>query len=322
MNRHMCCSLKIDNHQGLIFPSSIVPISGTITIELENKQDSYEILILDKNSNEVLRKPLRSDESNTPPETSFTWDLKSKSNCYVESGCYTISLVGTSNELKEIEGASTECKVIDTRSILSITRSFKRSHTFTPNAPQTLFSTYFDILEDIQGMIIERLENNQFDEPYFVACITAGFIQEIADDLQNQSKSYMLDLIAEFQLKNSLSEQQIKTARLSLWALFDFLINYISDMEDRARANAMAKCGQCHLTQNDKTQIVSSLVLAIYPYCKTIIFPTNVIGSGIEKIVEGMIKFGIRYVSTKHINKSISMSETLLSGNSCDILTQ
>jgi hypothetical protein len=318
----MYCPLKIDNNHGLIFSSSITPISGTVNIELKNKLDSYEILILDKNSNEILRKSLRrSDESNAFLETSFTWDLKSKSNSFVESGCYIISLIDTSNELKEIECCSIECKVVDTRNILSITRSLKRSHTFTPDAHQTLFSIYLDILEDIQGVILERLENNRFEEPYFVACITACFIQEIADDILNQSKSRILALIAEFQSKNSMPEQQIKkTARLSLSALFDFLINYMSDTEDHVRANAMAKCGQRHLTQNDKAQIVSSLVLAIYPHCKTIIFPKNVIGSIAEKIIEGIIKFGIKYVSTKHVNKSISICQTLPLGNSCDVV--
>jgi len=307
----MYCPLKIDNNHGLIFSSSITPISVTVNIELKNKLNSYEILILDKNSNEILRKSLRSDESNTLLETSFTWDLKSKSNSYVESGCYIISLIDTSNELK---CCSIECKVVDTRNILSITRSLKRS---TPNIPRPLFSIYFDIIEDIQGVILERLKNNRFEEPYFVACITACFIQEMADDIQNQSKSRILDLMAEFQSKNSMSE---KTTRLSLWALFDFLINYMSDMEDCLRANAMAKCGQCHLTQHDKAQIVSSLVLAICPHCKTIIFPNNVIGSIAEKIIEGIIKFGIKYVSTKHVNKSISICQTLPLGNSCDVV--
>jgi len=307
----MHCPLKIDNNHGLIFSSSITPISGTVNIELKNKLSSYEILILDKHSNEILRKSLRS-ESNTFLETSFTWDLKSRFDSYVESGCYIISLIDKSNEIKEIECCSIECKVADTRNILPITRSLKRS--------QTLLSIYSDIIEDIQGIILERLKNNRFEEPYFVACITACFIQEIADDIQNESKSHFLDLIAEFQSKHSISEQQVKTARLSLWALFDFLINYMSDMEDHVRANAMAKCGQSHLTQNDKAEIVSSLVLGIYPHCRTIVFPKNVIGSIVEKIIEGIIKLGIKYVSTKHVNKSISICQTLPLGNSCDVV--
>jgi len=209
--------------------------------------------------------------------------------------------------------------VVDTRKILSIARSLKHSQTFPRDAPPTVFSIYFDIIEDIQGKILERLQNNLFEDPYFVTCTTTCFIQDIADDIQNYSSNF-LDRIAEFQSKHSMSEQQIKTATLGLRALFDFLINYMSDMEDHVRANAMAKCGQCRLTRNDKAQIVSSLASAIYPYCKTIIFPKNTVGGVLEKIVERIIKFGIKYVSTKHINKSISISQTLPLGNSCDVM--
>ena len=304
----MHCPLKIDNNQGLIFSSSITPISGTV--DLKNNLDYYEILISDVNSNEILRKSLRLDEPDA--KTSFIWDLKSKSDSYVKSGCYVISLIDTS---KEIECCSIECKVVDTRNILPITRSLKRFHTL--NDPQALTSTYFGIIEDIQVEILERLKNNRFEEPYFVACITASFIQEIADDMQSQSSRF-LDLILNFQSKNPKSEQQ--TARLGLRALFDFLINYMADTEDHVRANAMAKCGQRHLTQNDKAQIVSSLVLAIYPHCKTMIFPKNAVGSIVEKVAEGIIKFGIRYVSAKHVNRSISICQTLPLGNPCDVV--
>lgn len=285
-----------------------------------SKCDSYAILISDKNSNEIARKPLRLDKSNPAPETSFTWDLKSNSKSYVESGCYTISLIDTSNVLEEIECCPAECNVVDTRNILPITRSLTHSCTITPEVPQILFSIYFDLLADIQDRILERLKDNQFEEPYFVACLTACFIQEIADDIQKQSKSQFVDLITEFQSKDPMSEHQIKTGRLGLWALFDFLINYMSDAEDYVRASAMARCGQCHLTQNDKAQIVSSLVLAIYPHCKTIIFPKNAIGWIIEKITEVIIKLGIKYVSTKHVNKSISICQTLPLGNPCEIV--
>lgn len=210
--------------------------------------------------------------------------------------------------------------MVDTRSILSIARSLKHSDTFIPNATQTVLSIYFDIIEDIQEKILERLQNNLFEEPYFVACITACFIQDIADDIQNHSRSNFLDRIAEFQSKNPMSKQQIKTTRLGLQELFDFLINYMSDIEDNMRANAMAKCGQCYLTQNDKAQIVSSLVSAIYPHCKTIVFPKNTVGNALDKTVEHIIKFGIKYVSTKHINKSISICQTLPLGDCCDVI--
>jgi hypothetical protein len=107
-------------------------------------------------------------------------------------------------------------------------------------------------------------------------------------------------------------------ARLGLLTLFDFLVNYMSDLEDHVRADAIARCGQRNLTPNDKTQIVSSMVLAIYPYCKTITFPKNAIGSIGEKIYEYTIKFGIKYLCTRRINRSIAISRALRSGNLLD----
>ena len=307
--------LKVDNENGIIFSSSVIPIAGTVNMDSGNKLGSYEILISDKNANEIFRKSI----TNSTIEGSFTWDLKSKANSYVQSGCYTLSLIDVSNESETIECCSVKCRVVDTRNILPITRSLKHSHINTPNN-QALLSIYFDIIGDIEYLILERLGNNRFQEPYFVACITACFVQAIADDIQNQSKSHFLDRIAEFQSKHSVSEQQTKNIGLGLWTIFDFLVNYMSDLEDHARADAMAKCGQCHLTQNDKAQIVSSLILGIYPHCKTMIFPKNMIGSIVGKIFESMIKFGIKFLSTKHINKSISISQTLPLGNPCDVV--
>lgn len=309
----MNCALGIDDNQGLIFSSSIKPISGTVSTDSGNL-DSYAILISNKNSVEIVRKPLRPDNSGNRPETSFTWDLKSKSDSFVESGCYIISLI---DESKGIECCSTECKVVDTRSILSITRSLKRSQPFSQDASQRLFSIYLDIIEDIEIMILDKLKNNQFEDPYFVASTTARFIQEIADDIANRLASRFLDQIEKFASKNHMST---KDGKLGLWTLFDFLVNYMADTEDHARANAMAKCGKCHLSQNDKAQIVSSLVLGILPHCKTITFPKNVIGGPVEKLIEGIIKVGIKYLSTKHVNRSISICQTSPSGNPCDIV--
>jgi hypothetical protein len=212
-----------------------------------------------------------------------------------------------------------KCKVADTRKIVSATRSLKRSRTFTSTAAQVVSSIYFDIIEDIQREILERLENGKFEEPYFIARVTAYFIQEIADDLQNQSKSRFLDRIVEYQSRHPMSEQQ-KTARLGLWKLFDFLVNYMSDVEDHARANAMAKCGQSNFTQNDKAQIISSLTSAIYPHCKIIPFPKNTLGSIVEKIFGSVIRLGIKYMSTKHINRSVSICQTLPLANPCDVI--
>jgi len=166
---------------------------------------------------------------------------------------------------------------------------------------------------------LERLKNNQIEEPFFVACITAYFIQQISEDLQNQSKSQFRDLITKFQSKSPLTEKQIKTSKLGLWGVFDFLINYMSDLEDQIRAKAMAICGQSYLTKNDKAQIISSLVMAIYPHCKPE-FPKNFIGNFLAKLLENPIKLGIKYVSAKHINRSISISQTLPIGNPCEIV--
>jgi hypothetical protein len=302
----MACSLRLDNSQGLIFPSSIIPISGNV--QVKDKPGTLEILISDKNSNEIFRQSLGSSEPDTI-DASFSWDLKSKSNSYVGSGCYTIRLLDTSKEI-----CSVDCKVADTRNILATTRSLKRSP--PAGAPARLASIYFEIIEDIQLAILERLEKNRFEEPYFVACITACFIQKIADDL-NQPKSRFLDLMTEFQSKNPIADD---ASQLGLRALFDFLINYMANTEDRVRADAVAKCGQCNLTRNDKAQIVSSLVSAIYPHCRTRTFPENAIGNVVEKISGGMIKLGIKYVSAKHVSRSISMSQTLSLGNPCDVV--
>jgi hypothetical protein len=312
------CQLKIDNNYGLIFPSSIKPISGTVNIGSRNKLDRFAILISDKNSNEIFRKPLGPDKSNGPFQTSFSWDLRSKSNCYVESGCYIVSLVDTSNESQEIMYCSTECQVVDTRDILSITRSLKCSHLIADVTSQTILSVYLDVIQDIETAILKRLRDNLFDDPYLVARTTEYFVQEIAYDMTNPSKSRFLDLIEEFASTHPLTAQQITNARLGLLTLFDFLVNYMSDLEDHVRADAIARCGQRNLTPNDKAQIVSSMALAIYPYCKTITFPKNAVGSTGEKIYEYIIKFGIKYLCTKRINRSIAISRALLTGNPLD----
>ena len=124
------CLLRVNTHQGLIFSSSIKPVSCTVSLEPENKSNSYEILVLDKDSNEIFRKSLRPDESNHL-ETSFTWDLKSSSNSYVESGCYILSLIDT---LDEIECCSVKCNVVDTRKIVSATESLKHASAFSSTA--------------------------------------------------------------------------------------------------------------------------------------------------------------------------------------------
>jgi hypothetical protein len=81
----------------------------------------------------------------------------------------------------------------------------------------------------------------------------------------------------------------------------------MADLEDQVRARAMAKCGQRIFTQSDKAQIISSMVSALYPYCKTMSFPKNVIGRAGEKTFKELNKFGIRYECTKHFNRSIAI---------------
>ena len=310
-NGETYCQLKINNDQGFIFLSSVTSISGTINIESKKELTSYEILISDKNLNEIYRKSLSSNEFNSPREILFVWNLKSNSNSYVKSGCYTIRLIDKSNELNKVECCLVECKVADTRNILIITRSLKRSHTLIPKTSEPILSIYLDILEGIQTKIIERLKNNKFEEPYFVACVTELFIQGLAEELHSQTKSDIRDLITEFQLKNHISEQEMRSSKLNLSILYDFVINQMSELEDYVRAKAMVESGQRNLTQNDKNQIVSSLVLTIYEHAKIIKFPKNIIGNISGKIVEDIIKLGIKYISTKHINKSISICQTL-----------
>jgi hypothetical protein len=196
------------------------------------------------------------------------------------------------------------CNTLDT---FSIVRSLKSSS----QSLGALFSKYLKIIEDIEKAIQQGLENNLFEDPSLVACITANFIQEIADDVRTGQASRFLDRLAEFQSDHSLSEEQIENAGLSLWELYDFLVNYMSDIEDLARANAIAKCGQCHLTQNDKNQTISSLVSGIYPHCKTMALPRNIIGRTANRVIERALKFGIKYLCTRHFNLSISIAETL-----------
>jgi hypothetical protein len=167
---------------------------------------------------------------------------------------------------------------------------------------------YLEIIEDIEKAILEGLEKNLFEDPCLVECITANFIQEIADDVHTPQASRFLHRLAEFQLDHCLSEEQIQNAGLGPWQLFDFLVNYMSDIEDVARANAIAKCGQRYLTLVDKNQIISCLVSAIYPHCRTAALPRNIIGRTIDRVIEKALKLGIRYLCARHINKSMSMA--------------
>jgi hypothetical protein len=172
---HADCRLKVDNSRGLIFPAWIRPICGTADIDFsKNKFDYFEIIIVsNENSNEVARIPLlhRPDKSVSdnyrPLQISFSWNLRgSKSNHYVEPGCYTVSLIGKLDEAAEVNLDSIKCKVVDKGDIPTIIRSLKHSH--LPDldvSAQRLFSHYLDIIEDIEYNILERLRENQIEDP-------------------------------------------------------------------------------------------------------------------------------------------------------------
>jgi hypothetical protein len=304
------CQLWIDNKNGLIFSSSAIQISGTAKFPVDNTT-SYSILILDENSVEVARIGLNPEKSETLFESPFTWDLKSSSNSYVKSGRYTISLAEVSNE-ERVERCSVECLVADTREILSTTDLLKSSQRFADPISKRVLSIYSNIIKDIEIRIIAGLKDNRFDEPYFVARTTAGFIQQIYNDIENDSASQFRPLIEEFVSKNPGLGLKANNERLGLWALFDFLVNYMADPEDHARATAMVKCEYRNYTANDRSTILSALVSGILPHCMTFPPTTNAISRKTYALVERLLKIGIKYVCAKHVDKSISICRATL----------
>jgi hypothetical protein len=304
------CQLAIDNKNGLIFSSSAIQISGTAKFPVDNTA-SFSILILDENSDEVARIGLKPEKSGTFFESSFNWDLKSRSNSYVKSGRYTITLAELSNE-EEIELCSVDCMVADTREILETTALLKSSQIFGDPASKRVLSIYADIIRDIEIRIIEGLEENRFDEPYFVARTTAGFIQQIYNDIENERASQFRPLIEEFVSKNPGLGLQANDEKFGLRALFDFLVNYMADPEDLARATAMIKCEYRNFTANDRTIVLAALVSGILPHCMTLAPPNNAIGRKTSALVERLLKVGIKYVCAKHIDKSISICRATL----------
>jgi len=260
---------------------------------------------LDENSAEIARIGLSQETSETPFESSFTWDLKSTLNLYVKSGRYTISLAELSNEVG-IERCSAECRVADTRDILATTDLLKSSQKFADPACRRVLSIYTDIIKDIEICIIEGLKDNRFDEPYYVARTTAGFVQQIYNDIENDSVSQFRVLIEEFVSKNPALGLKAVNEKLGLWTLFDFLVNYMADPEDQARATAMVKCEYRNYTANDRSIILSALVSGILPHCMT------AINRKTTALVERLLKVGIKYVCAKHVDKSISISRATL----------
>ena len=301
--------LLIDNKNGLIFSSSAIQISGTAKFPADNAA-YYSIVILEENSNEIARIGLRPERSGVLFESTFTWDLKSRSNSYVKSGRYIISLAELSDE-EEIGRCSIECMVADTREILSTTDLLKSSQKFADPTCKRVLSIYADIIKDIEICIIKALKDNRFDEPYFVARTTAGFIQQIYDDIEDDAASRFRPLIEEFVSKNPSLRLQANS-ELGLFALFDFLVNYMADPEDQARATAMVKCGYRNFTANDRSIILSALVSGILPHCMTFATPTNPISRKTSALLEHLLKVGIKYVCAIHVDRSISICRATL----------
>jgi hypothetical protein len=302
--------LAIDNRNGLVFSSSDICIPGTAKFPVGDAS-SYSIVISDENSDEVARIRLRPEKSGSVLASSFAWNLKSGSHSYVKSGLYKISLTELSNE-SEIERCSVGCMVADTRDILPTTDLLKHSKVFDDPTAKKVLSSYADIIRDIEIRIIEGLRSTHFDEPYFVARTTAGFVQQIYNDIENHSTSQFRPLIEEFVSRNPDLRRQAADERLGLGALFDFLVNYMADPEDRARGTAMIKCYYRNFTDNDRSVILSALVSGILPHCMTFALPNNAIGRKTASLVEHLLKAGIRYVCAKHIDRSISMCRATL----------
>jgi hypothetical protein len=203
--------------------------------------------------------------------------------------------------------------VADTREILSTTDLLKSSQRFADPTTKRVLSIYADIIRGIETLIIEELKGNQFDEPYFVARTTTGFIQQIYNDIENNSASQFRPLIEEFVSKNpDLRQQANNNKGLSLWTLFDFLVNYMADPEDQARATAMVNCEYRNFTANDRSIILSALVSGILPHCIAFGGSTNVINRKAFALVECLLKIGIKYVCARHVDKSISICRATL----------
>lgn len=299
--------LWIERKNGLIFATSAMHISGIAKFPINNS--AYSILISDSSSNEVARLELTPERSRGLYESPFTWDLRSNANSYVISGRYTISLAELSDG-GEILRCSEECRVADTRDILATTELLALSERFTNPTSRRVLSTYADIIRDIEIRIIEGLQVNKFDEPYFVARTTAGFVQNIYNDIENESSEFG-PLIEKFVLEN-LNLDLHENKELGIRALYDFLVNYMADPEDQARAMAMIRCEYRNFTANDRSVVLSALVDGILPHCMTLAAPSNLVVKKGYALLERMLRVGIRYVCAKHIDTSISMCRAQL----------
>jgi len=173
-------------------------------------------------------------------------------------------------------------------------------------------SIYFDIIKDIQINLLEKIKNNKFDEPFFIACTTSNFVKEITNDLKNPTKSQINRQITKLRLQNPLNEAKVIESKLDIPLMYDFLVNYMSNLEDNLRAFAMSKAGKSSFTPNDKNQIVETLVTVILAHSKALVVPKNIFGIMVDRLSERIIKIGMKYIGLRHLNNSISISKALL----------
>ena len=211
-----------------------------------------------------------------------------------------------SNVSKQVEFTNTDW--IDTEEILDNATNLQQTY----GKLSSYHSIYLNIIKDIQVNILEKIKNNKFDEPFFIACTTGNFVKEIMNDLKNPSKSQINKRITKLKLKNPRYEEKVIESRLDMAILYDFLVNYMSNLEDNLRAIAMSKAGKSSFTPNDKTQIVDTLVTVILFHSKAIIVPKNIFGIVVDKLSKRIIRFGMKYIGIRHLNKSISISKVLL----------
>ena len=211
-----------------------------------------------------------------------------------------------SNLSKQIEFTNVDW--IDTEEILRNATNLQ--HTYAKLS--SYHSIYLDIIKDIQVNLLEKIKNNKFDEPFFIACTTSNFVKEIMNDLKNPSKSQINKQITKLRFKNPLNETKVIESKLDIPLMYNFLVNYMANLEDNLRAFAMSKAGKSSFTPNDKNQIVETLVIVILAHSKAIIVPKNIFGIVTNKLSESIIKIGMKYIGLRHLNNSISISKVLL----------
>ena len=107
--------------------------------------------------------------------------------------------------------------------------------------------------------------------------------------------------ITKLRLQNPLNEAKLIESKLDIPLMYDFLVNYMSNLEDNLRAFAMSKAGKSSFTSNDKHQIVETLVTVILAHSKAIIVPKNFFGIMAVRLSERIIKIGMKYIGLRHL---------------------